>query len=426
MYLLLAKKNLLGKKSRTILTTAGIAIGIASLVAMLSFSNGLKQAIIETLIQQGPVTQITVTSKAAQSGLLRFVPENTKEITDELITQIKKIPHVGTIHPQQTYNNFASLRINYLDRSFQTDAMLFGTSTDFLAEDLSKNNIDPALWNNPQEPYPAFISRRIIDLYNFTIAPTGNLPRFTEKDLQGIEFDVLPGQSTFFPSTATGTKTIKAKIVGFSEKVEFIGITLPDKLLTQLNNINSSGSPPTYSKLFVYADNVSNVEEITKQLETMGLRAHSVTEEIAVLEQNFKILNIGLGLISIIILLISGLTIANTFITSINERKHEIGLFRTLGATRSDIRNIFLTEAALIGFIAGLAGIIFGVGGGIIADRVALSMIPEVTSRPDTLFLFSPWIIILSLAFSIILSLIFALIPAALAAHLDPLVALTE
>lgn len=422
MYLLLAKKNLLGKKSRTILTTAGIAIGVASLVAMLSFSAGLKQAIIETIIQQGPVTQITVTSTAAQSGLLKFIPENTKEIDDQVIEEIKKIPNVSQVHPQLTYNNFASLKIDYFKRSFQTDAMLFGASSKFLGEDLAANNISTDEWENPQEPYPAFISRRIIDLYNFTVAPTGNLPLFTEKDLNGIEFEVLPGQSTFFPYANDNITPIKAKVVGFSEKVEFIGITLPDRLIEKLNG----SSKNSYAKIYVYADSVMNVEPISNQLESMGLKAHSIKQEIQLLEQNFKVLNIGLGLISFIILLISGLTIANTFINSVNERKHEIGLFRTLGATKKDIRNIFLVEASLIGFLAGLTGLLFGVIGGIIADKVALSMIPEVASRPETLFLFTPGILLLSLSFSVVLSLIFAFIPSSIAAKLDPLVALTE
>jgi len=416
----LAKKNLLSQKSRTILTCTGITIGIASLVAMLSFSFGLKQAIFDTIVKRGPLTEVTVRPESAANTILRFIPGTTKEITPEQVRELEDLPNVSEITRQISFNNFSSLRINFMNQTFQTDAMVFGIDKNYIADD-----IDPDVnWDNPAEPYPAIVSRRIIDLYNLTIAPTGKFPQFNEQDLLGTEFEIIAGQSSILSSPNENAKTLRARIAGFSDKVDLIGVTLPINVVLKLNK-QFGIENETFSKIYLQADSVVHVDRIMKQVEEMKLSTSSSKKEIQLLENNFQIINVGMTLIAVIILLVAGLTIANTFISSINERKQEIGLLRSLGATKKDIRQIFLTEAVLIGVTGGIAGIIFGIIGSMICDKIALSLLPGTTFRPDTLFQFSPIIFLLAMTFSVILSIIFAYIPASKAAKLDPLEALS-
>jgi len=431
MYYRLAIQNLKSQSVRTILTAIGIAIGAASLLGILAFTSGIKLAVIDTISQRGPLTQITVTPLTEEGGFLkslRTISSNQDKITPQVIKQIESIPDVESVHPQLNYDNISSLRVNIWDQSFQTDTMIFGLPFEFVEEDLSEQ--DAKNWQNPEEPYPALVSRRIIDLYNLTVAPTNSLPKFSEEDITGLRFTLMPGQSTFFPMITSDVPTVEAKIVGFSDKVDLIGVTVPSEVIrkfnSQLQNEGDSPIPEGYLKTFVNVNEAKNVEAVTSAIEAMDLKTTSTKMEIRVFEDNFKIVTVGLSLISAIILLVSGLMIANTYLSSVTERKREIGLLRALGATRRDIQKIFLAEASILGLIGGLAGLFFCWIGGFIVDAVALNAFPDVTSKPDTLIIYEVHTVLGVVLFSVILSVIFAFLPSTKAAHLEPLKALSN
>lgn len=422
MYHQIAKRNLTAQKSRTILTTIGVAIGTASLLGIVAFSNGLRTTVIESITSEGSLTQITVQPKTEEAGFLKSLTSSTVDVlTPFSAEQISRIPHVKNVYPQLNFQNISSARVNIWGQSFQTDAMIFGIPFEFLEEDLPEGTNG----QTDQEPYPAVISQNIIDLYNLTVAPTNDLPNFSADDIIGLEFTLLPGQSTFFPQLNAGSDPVKVKIVGFSRKVDLIGVTLPLEAVRKLNQV-----PPeeeNYNKLFVEVDEEQNVTAVTTEIENMGpLITHSTQAEIQIFEQNFRLITVGLSLISAIILLVSGLTIANTFLASVNERRHEIGIMRALGARRSDIQKIFLVEASVLGLIGGIAGVVFAWLGGFVVDAIALDAFPNVSTKPDTLLIYDIWTILGIILFAIILSTIFAFIPATKAAHLKPLEALTE
>lgn len=422
MYYRIAKRNLTAQKSRTILTTIGVAIGTASLLGIVAFSNGLRTTVIESITSQGSLTQITVQPKSQEGGFLQSLTSSTVDVlTPASAEQIRQIPHVKAVYPQLSFKNISSLRVNIWGQSFQTDTMIFGIPFEFLENELPEGSE----WQNQSEPYPAIISQRIIDLYNLTVAPTNDLPNFSEKDIIGLEFTILPGRSTFFPQLSSDARPVKAKIVGFSPKVDLIGVTLPIEAVRELNQIDPRKE--NYSKLFVEVDEEKNVAAVSNDIENMGtLITQSAQAEIQIFEQNFRIITVGLSLISTIILFISGLTIANTFLSSVNERRHEIGIMRALGARRGDIQKIFLSEASFLGLIGGVTGVFFAWIGGFIVDAIALDAFPEISTKPDTFLIYDIWTIIGIVAFAIGLSLIFAFLPATKAANLRPLEALTE
>jgi len=423
MYYRIAQRNLSSQKGRTILTAFGVAIGTASLLGIVAFAGGLKAAVIETLTSQSPLTQITVQPKTeGESFLKSLVPKPEDSLTVETISQLEEIPHVENVYPQLNYDNISSLRVNIWGQSFQTDTMIFGVPYEYLQEDLE----DVQDWQSQEEPYPAIISRRIIDLYNLTVAPSNSLPNFSEADIIGLEFTLLPGQSTFFPQLSSDAPSIKARIAGFSDKVDMIGVTFPLELVRDLNQRQNPDGEERYLKLFVNIDAAENVEAVTNSIEGMGLYVKSTLMEIQIFEKNFRIITVGLSLISFIILFVAGLTIANTFLSSVNERREEIGIMRALGARRGDIQKIFLAEASILGLIGGVAGVILAWLGGFVVDAIALSAFPDVSSKPDTLLKYDGAIIIGVILFAVLLSTIFALIPSMRAARLKPLEALSE
>ncbi len=74
-------------------------------------------------------------------------------------------------------------------------------------------------------------------------------------------------------------------------------------------------------------------------------------------------------------------------------RRHEIGVLRAVGARKSDIRRLLMTEAAVVGLLAGSAGVVIALVSAKVADHLATSRIPDFPFKPESLFAFSPLLV---------------------------------
>jgi putative ABC transport system permease protein len=131
---------------------------------------------------------------------------------------------------------------------------------------------------------------------------------------------------------------------------------------------------------------------------------------------------------SLFALFIGMFIIYNSFAIAVSERRSEIGILRALGATRPQIRWLFLGESAVTGLIGSLGGLVFGVliARGIAASIGALiSDVYGVAQHADELAT-SPWVLGAALAIGIATSLVAAFIPARNAARIDPVQALQK
>lgn len=330
------------------------------------------------------------------------------------------------------YGNVSSLQITIVGQTFQTDMMIFGLPAEYVQDTLKTPELqkqwDDAANNFPStdSAYPAIISRRVIDLYNFTVAASSKLPRLNEKDLMDINLVILPDESTFFANMNAGSKALNAKLIGFSDKTSLVGVTLPIDVVRKLNRANDPDYEESYLRLYVQTDSAENTEAVQEQIEKMGLETTSSQQQIKTFEENFRFINLGLSMISLVILIVSGLMIANTFFSATSERKNEIGIFRALGATRRNIQMMFLTEAGILGLIGGAIGIVVGLVGEVVLNMVAQNVLPDVTSKPASIFANDLPTIAGIFFFSIVLSTLFAFIPATRASYLEPLEALNE
>ncbi|WP_238016369.1 ABC transporter permease [Dactylosporangium sp. AC04546] len=124
----------------------------------------------------------------------------------------------------------------------------------------------------------------------------------------------------------------------------------------------------------------------------------------------FTGLLLGLGAVA---LLVGGVGVANTMVISVLERRAEIGLRRSLGATRGQIRLQFLTESLLLSVLGGLAGVLFGV-------LVTLAY----AAWRDWLFVVPLWAVVGVFAVTLVVGALAGLYPAVRAARLSPTVAL--
>lgn len=190
------------------------------------------------------------------------------------------------------------------------------------------------------------------------------------------------------------------------------------------NNVNSDDSDEKKAvnyhqldRLVVRVSNTDHMHPLAEVISRMLQRRHNgmvdftvvVPEELLKQEQRTKeIFNIVLGAIASISLIVGGIGIMNIMLASVLERTKEIGIRRSVGATRQDIVVQFLSEATTISVTGGLIGIVLG---------FMISIIIEQTAGIHTIVSFMS--VVISFAISITIGIAFGFFPARRAAQQD-------
>ena len=111
-----------------------------------------------------------------------------------------------------------------------------------------------------------------------------------------------------------------------------------------------------YASASVRADDIDHVEELSTVIRSMGYDVSTNIDYINSMKSQFAMVQAVLGGIGAVSLLVAAIGIANTMMMSIYERTKEIGVMKVIGCSLKNIRQMFLLEAAFIGFVGGEAG----------------------------------------------------------------------
>ncbi|ONI38909.1 hypothetical protein AN639_06190 [Candidatus Epulonipiscium fishelsonii] len=202
---------------------------------------------------------------------------------------------------------------------------------------------------------------------------------FTERAI--VTFDTFsmrlpPGMESFMPKNDTASdytaKPITVEITGqlpsgnaSTDNVLFMPRESVQYLINQktIQDAKTSGNSPDLSTIVEYDEVIikvfssNDVEMVRAQIEMMGFTtdgAQDTLDEMQQMSSNIQIILLFIGAISLVV---SAIGITNTMMTSIYERTKEIGVMKVIGAGITDIKKIFLVEAAIIGFVGGIIGI---------------------------------------------------------------------
>lgn len=179
-----------------------------------------------------------------------------------------------------------------------------------------------------------------------------------------------------------------------------------------------------YGSILLRVDNTDNIDKVGESVRKLGYGAQTAKEMLAQIEKIFGLIGLIIGAIGGIVLFVAAIGIINTMIMATYERTREIGIMRACGATRRDIRNLFIFEAGILGFLGGVIGLIISYGlakiGNMIGNQIALSQSVPI----NNLISFPPWLIISVITLTTLIGIIAGLLPAIRASHLDPVEAL--
>ena len=385
-------RSLTRRKLRTALTIIGIAVGIWALVVMTALATKLS-----TLVESGSTyfrDKVVVTDAAN----IPFSQVTLAPLTIDIVQKIEQVPGVAVATPR------VLLPMNPEDpgNAFQLPAFIVGYTEGA---------------DRGYETFPLRIAKGRAttpkDEGKEVVVLGSDLAREFDKEpgdyfeIRGIELEVVgigEPRLMFFDTSA---------VVPLTEAQGMLDREAPVVVGTRL------GPGQLITMAIVYPDEGMDTDLLAQRIEENipQVRASTSTEYDNQFGSTLAIFNTIILSVALISVVVGGLSVINTMTISVAERTREIGIKRAIGASRSRIMRELLSEAAVIGLIGGLLGLASGA-----AFICGANQIGEASGT--VLFLLTPEIAILAVAFSTALGTAAGALPAWNAAGMDPIQAL--
>lgn len=433
--------NLNQRKGRVFLTAIGVVIGSASIVVLVSLAQGLKQNANQQFGNINEMSQITVmpnwesVSVNLPSGGGVYIGDGgdytePDPITPDVLEEISTIPGVKEVIPRAYLMTSAIMKFGKLE----SYANILGIGT----KDLSVLGYPMLSGSSEIKKGSVIIGEEVLNnFYNPSMRPGQEMPPPPDLLDQTITLELVKWVSD---GTGYGTevkKSLRLKVVGIIESSHSESDYSVYMSLDQVQDINGwamgrriNPNKDGYELAIVIAEDREQVLDIANQINNMGFMANTPQEFIQGVNSFFVVLQVVFGGVGGVALLVAAIGIANTMTMAILERTREIGLMKAIGATNRDVLSIFLGEAAGIGFVGGVGGILLGIliGKGInILGSVYMAGQSSggYSGLGSGISVVTPvWLILFAILFSTLIGLLSGLYPALRAASLVPVKAL--
>jgi ABC-type lipoprotein release transport system permease subunit len=268
---------------------------------------------------------------------------------------------------------------------------------------------------------PVVISRRLLEVYDKTIAPVWNTPRLPPGlSLVGLELPVRVGLSIIPGKTEQRVVVTRLRLVGLSDRVPMYVLAMPLDAVRRLHAEYGKEDGP-YTQVTLLARRPDDVPAVAAAVRRMGFAVdegeRSAAERVGAV---VAVTTGALVFLAVVMCLLAALAIAQSLSASVRARTREIAVLQAVGAAPADVARVVLVEGALIGLAGGVLGTALAAGLSVLADRAALRLLPDFPFRPDTFFAFPPWLLALGVAVPAAAAVLGALAPAALASRVEP------
>lgn len=280
-----------------------------------------------------------------------------------------------------------------------------------------------------EDPLPAVINPLLLEVFNSDMARSlGAAPIGSLAVLYGVRLHVALGDSFFTQDAARTRQQYKqAQIVGFSRKAPELGLALPLPIVRHFNTrLKGAAAAQAYDAVLVETRNNEAVPEVVAGAESLGFALSRKSQAARTFGTVVFVTSLALVLLAAVVLLVAAVQIAQTFAMLVHERRREIAVLRAIGASRSDVLALVLTEAAAIGLLGGAIGVGLAHAGAAAVDAAAHSVLAHVPFLPSGFFAFPWWAAPLAMLVALACCVIGAWAPARQAARLDPARVLAE
>ena len=388
----MALRSLLHNRMRTALTMLGIIIGVASVVALMAIGNGAKQDVLERIqamgtdlltIERGPPAV-----RASGEIVVSFLPED--------LPFLASVPGAGMVDPETELSTL--LRFGNQDLTVTA----VGTAENF-----------PQVHDWPPQSGVFFSAEHVKRYAQVVVLGQTVVTNLFPPDTNPLGKYVLIGNAPFLVIGVLSRKGSTPRGDDLDNSVWLPYTTAGARIFGQR----------FFKHIIVRVKPDADMSVVQAGLHTLLMHRHrkedfnirNMADTIATANETQNTLTYLLAAIAVISLVVGGIGVMNIMLVSVTERTREIGIRMAIGARSFDVMFQFLTEAVMVCFIGGLAGVLAGLGGGLATSALAGWRV---------IFTVAPILIAFGCAF--LTGIIFGYLPARKAAQLDPIEALAR
>jgi putative ABC transport system permease protein len=448
----LAARNLREAVLRNSLTTLGIAVGVASLVAMLSLGVGLQELASTRLSRSGLFDAVFVTTQANMRAFggpprasERTSTQPARKLDDDARQQLAQIKNVVEVYPEVRFPT----EVQFEGKPYMTTVAGIPASA---RGDGAFDDMKGSFFSGPDANEAILQIEFARDLAKQTDSLIGKdlVLRYAEKE--PLPADDAAGKSSSSHASAADDapssggfslvpREMKLRIIGVVETEPATGfggfgrgrLLIPLQIAQNLRiaqptdmreMLRGNTGKPTYETLTVRVSSPKAVQTVEETIKSMGFGTFSILDATKNMMLFFTVFDSLLLIFGSLALTVASLGIVNTLVMAILERRREIGILKALGAADRDVRRLFFVEAGAMGLLGGVLGVVMGwlIGRALTIGTNAYLKRQELPAIGISSIHW--WMVALAIGVSFFVSLAAGMYPASRAARLNPVEAL--
>ena len=383
--------NITGNKMRTFLTTLGIIIGVAAIIALMTVVQGATDTMNEQFDAMGLGTlRVSITGTELKRGL-----------TDAEIAELLACEHVAGVSPSLSSTVTAKHGGAWSDAISLSgnDSMYFQHNSDLLARGRAINTVDVA-----QESRVCLLDGDAAKTLFFGEDPLGSTLYLSGREYTVVGMIDQEENASLFTQILLGGETDGTVYVPYSAAKKLMGTSTVSTLEVYVTDPDETDA--AVEEMESVLDGLFNYKDDTYTIINM----ESMTDAMNLMTSMMMSLLVGIASIALVV---GGIGIMNMMLVTVTERTTEIGLRKALGAEPGQIQMQFLIEAIILSLLGGVIGVIVG-----------LTVSFAICVNTDILFSLNTLAIGLGVGFSAAVGIIFGWAPARKASNLNPIDAL--
>ena len=382
-----------GHRLRTGLSVAGVAVGIAAVVALTALGEGARRYVVQEFTSLGSNLVIVMPGRVETTGAMPYGGV-TRDLTIEDAEAIaRRVPGVVRTAPV----SLATETVRYGDRG--RSVAVVGTSADYRHV-------------------------RQIRVASGRFLPAGGSHLAGHEIVLGTKVarELFGGANPLGKIVRVGP--YRFRVVGvLAPKGRSLGFDFDDLVFIPVRTGMRIFNRSTLFRILVETRSAAELGPVKERVLAL-LRDRHRAEDVTVLTQDavlsafssiLGVLTLALVGIASVSLTVAGVGIMNVMLVSVAERRREIGLLKALGASDRQVLAAFLAEAVVLSSAGGA----LGVGAGFAAVRAFVRVYPTFPASPPA------WSVAAALGVSVLVGAVFGVVPARRATRLDPVAALT-
>jgi putative ABC transport system permease protein len=388
----LAAGAVIAHRSRSLLTSLGIAVGIAAVVLLTSIGEGVHRFVLQEFSQFGTNIIAVTPGKTETFGISGAQISNVRPLSLDDSVALERLEHVVAVMPVVQGN----AQVEFDGRTRRT--MILGVGSEL-----------PQVWS--------------MDVSSGRFLPPDDqrAPRAFVVLGAKVRSELFGDRNPLGQRLGVGSD--RYRVIGVMEaKGQFLGFDLDDAVYLPAGKALELFNRESLMEIDLVYRAGSSADTVRAGIERI-LRARHGSDDFTITTQQqmldvlgsvLDVLTFAVAALGGISLFVGGVGILTIMTIAVRERRAEVGLLRALGARRSQVLRLFLFESLLLSAAGGLAGLALGLG---LAAMIKV-LVPSLPVHPSLEYAF------LAELLAVVIGLVAGVLPARHAARLQPLDAL--